>query len=218
MHAKENIPAGVPIFGKKNIPTPVTQAVDSNIQKRISCRARYVCFPSCSHFLISHLSHSFPSAGRAGQSGDCPALSRFATLSRLLMRARYARASGLVCQTEKGPSMGFQAARSGTGPSGAPSIRGEKMQRYQGRWRERHVRASLGGAAAVCAHSNPTSQCEEKTGRPRSKPDRPDDAPQFSSLVLNQRRAAACTRHQQLFGSSWASPYPDFFRSTSPCA
>jgi hypothetical protein len=42
MHAKESIPAGAPMFGKKNIPTPITEAVDNNIHTRKNRRARYV--------------------------------------------------------------------------------------------------------------------------------------------------------------------------------
>jgi hypothetical protein len=42
MHAKESIPAGAPMFGKKKIPTPITVAVDNNIQTRKNRRARYV--------------------------------------------------------------------------------------------------------------------------------------------------------------------------------
>jgi hypothetical protein len=42
MHAKESIPAGAPMFGKKNMPTPITEAVDNSIHTRKNRRARYV--------------------------------------------------------------------------------------------------------------------------------------------------------------------------------
>lgn len=111
MHAKENIPAGVPMFGKKNIPTPVTQALDSNIQTRKSCRARYVSsscvFSSSSVILVMF----FQVRGTRDNQDISPVLSRFPTSSSLLMRARYARASRLVCQGEKGLSIDFLRLR-----------------------------------------------------------------------------------------------------------